>query len=108
MHISWAGLASFCQLGFISDPLIVSKFHNKTRDSKGQEHKIYTIVKGRETFYLRHTVPVPEAVKSSDLVVQLKLKFLLMKPTHDDIIEAKEVYIQLSFVRYKLKLMLRN
>ena len=25
---------------------------------KGQENKIYTIVKGRETFYRRHTVPV--------------------------------------------------
>ena len=31
-----------------------------------------------------------------------------MKPTHDDIIEAKEVYIQLSFERYKVKLMLRS
>ena len=30
MHISWARLASFCHLGFISDPLIVSKFHNET------------------------------------------------------------------------------
>ena len=37
-----------------------------------------------------------EAFKSSDLVVQLTLKCLLMKPTHDDIIEAKEAYIQLS------------
>ena len=50
--------ASFCHLGFISDPLIVSKFHNETHDPKGQENKIYTIVKGRETFYRRHTVPV--------------------------------------------------
>ena len=47
---------------------------------------------------------VYEAVKSSGLVVQLKLKCLLMKPTHDDIIEAKEVNIQLSFERYKGKL----
>ena len=46
MHISWARLASFCHLGFISDPLIVSKFHNETHDPKGQENKIYTIVKG--------------------------------------------------------------
>ena len=38
--------------------LIVSKFHNETHDSKGQENKIYTIVKGREMFYGRHTVPV--------------------------------------------------
>ena len=45
MHISWARLASFCHLGFISDPLIVSKFHNETFDPKGQENKIYTIVK---------------------------------------------------------------
>ena len=57
-HISWARLASFCHLGFISDPLIVSKFQNETQDPKGQENKIYTIVKGRETFYRRHTVPV--------------------------------------------------
>ena len=49
---SWARLASF------SDPLIASKFHNETHDPKGQENKIYTIVKGRETFYRRHTVPV--------------------------------------------------
>ena len=32
-----------------------------------------------------------KAVKSSGLVVQLKLKCLLMKPTHDDIFETKEV-----------------
>ena len=44
----------------------------------------------------------------SSLVVQLKLKCLLKKPTHDDIIEAKEVYIQQSFGRYKGKLLLRN
>ena len=32
-----------------------------------------------------------------------------MEPPHDNIIEAKEVYIQqLSFERYKVKLMLRN
>ena len=55
---SWARLASFCHLGFISNHLIVSKFHNETHDPKGQENKIYTIVKGRETFYRRHTVPV--------------------------------------------------
>ena len=58
MQISWARLASFWHLGFISDPLIVSNFHNETHDPKGQENKIYTIVKGRETFYRRHTVPV--------------------------------------------------
>ena len=45
---------------------------------------------------------------SSSLVVQLKLKCLLKKPTHDDIIEAKEVDIQQSFGRYKGKLVLRN
>ena len=58
VHISWARLASFCHLGVISDPLIVSKFLNETHDSKGQENQIYTIVKSRETFYRRHTVPV--------------------------------------------------
>ena len=46
-------LASFGHLGLISDPLIVSKLHNETYYPKGQENKIYTIVKGRETFYRR-------------------------------------------------------
>ena len=58
VHIFLARLASFGHLGLISDPLIVSKFHNETHDPKGQENKIYTIVKGRETFNRRHTVPV--------------------------------------------------
>ena len=40
--------------------------------------------------------------------VTLKLKCLLKKPTQDDIIEAKEVYIQQSFGRYKGKLVLHN
>ena len=53
-----ARLASFGYLGLISDLLIVSKSHNETYDPKGQENKINTIVKGRETFYHRHTVPV--------------------------------------------------
>ena len=33
---------------------------------------------------------------------------LLKKPTYDDIIKAKEVYIQQFFGRYKGKLVLRN
>ena len=38
--------------------LMVSKSHNETHDPKWQENKIYTLVKGRELFYRRHTVPV--------------------------------------------------
>ena len=49
-----------------------------------------------------------EQITSSSLVVHLKLKRSLKKPTHDDIIVAKEVYIQQSFGRYKGKLVLRN
>ena len=49
MQVFWARLASFGQLGLISDPLIISKSPNETHDPKGQENKIYTIVKGRET-----------------------------------------------------------
>ena len=56
----WARRASFCQLGLTSDPIIVSKFHSETNDPKGQENKNYTIVKGRETFYRRHTAPVTD------------------------------------------------
>ena len=44
-----------------------------------------------------------ETVNSSGIVVQLKLKCLLMKSTHDDIIDAKEVCSQLSFERSKGK-----
>ena len=50
-----ARLASFGHLGLITDPLIVSKFHNETNDPKGQENEIYTIVKGRETLYFSFT-----------------------------------------------------
>ena len=58
VHILCVRQASFGHLGLISDSLIVSKLHNETHDPKGQENKIYTIAKGRETFYRRHTVPV--------------------------------------------------
>ena len=58
MHIFWARLASFSHFGPISDPLIVLKSHNETHDPKGQENKMYIIVKCRETFYRRHTIPV--------------------------------------------------
>ena len=39
----WARLACLSHLGLISDPLMVSKFHNGIHDPKGQENKIYTI-----------------------------------------------------------------
>ena len=58
VQVFWARLASFGHLGLISDPLIVSKFSNESHDPKGQENKIYTIVKGRVTFYCRHTVQI--------------------------------------------------
>ena len=44
---------------------------------------------------------------SSSLVVHLKLKCFLKKPTQDKIIEAKKFYIQLFFERYKGKIVLR-
>ena len=50
VQVFWARLASFGPLGTISDPLKVSKFHNGVQDTKGQENKIYTIVKGRRCF----------------------------------------------------------
>ena len=37
-----------------------------------------------------------------------KTKVFAKKPTHDDVIEAKEVYIQQSFGRYKGNLVLCN
>ena len=58
VQIFWVRLASFGRLGFISDPPIVSKFNNETHDPKRTRNTIHTIVKGRETIYHRHTVPV--------------------------------------------------
>ena len=58
MQVIWARLASFCHLGLINDPLIISKCPDEPHDHKGQENKTYTIVKSRETFYRRHTVPI--------------------------------------------------
>ena len=69
VHTSRARLASLCLSGPTSDPPIVSKFHSETHDPKGQENKIYTIVKGRQTFYRRHTV-TPAVVKSNKYVLK--------------------------------------
>ena len=41
---------------------------------------------------------------SSSLAKRLEFKSWLKKPPHDDIIEAKEVYIQLSFEIFNWKL----
>ena len=85
VHIFWARLASFGHLGLIGDPLIILKFHNELHDQKGQENKIYTIVKCRETIYRRHTVPVTSCSEvknvlkrvsfgSKDCIKELKLE----------------------------------
>ena len=39
VHISWARLASFCHLGFISDPLIVSNATMKPMIPKDKKIK---------------------------------------------------------------------
>ena len=67
VHISWARLASFCQSGFISDPLIVSKFHNETNDSKGHEDKIYTIVRTGRRSTAATQSQSPAVVKSKTI-----------------------------------------
>ena len=77
MQVFWARLASFGHLGLISDPLIISKFPNKTHDPKGQENEIYTIVKGRETFYRRHTVPITSCSEVKYVLKRLFLVFPL-------------------------------
>ena len=55
--VFWARLASFGQLGIISDPKISSK---GIKDLNGLENKIHTMMKGRETLYYDHTVPFYE------------------------------------------------
>ena len=56
VQVFWARLACFGQ--FVSDPQISSKLQNGINDPKELENKIYTLIKGRETFYGDHTVPV--------------------------------------------------
>ena len=70
MQIFWARLASFGHLGIISDAQIVSKFHKETNDSKEQENIIYTIVRGRETFYRRHAVPLQARILEALSIVK--------------------------------------
>ena len=42
----------------ISDAQISSKLHNGKNDLEGLENKIYTMMKGRETFNGDHIVPI--------------------------------------------------
>ena len=54
------GQTSYGQLGLISDPQIyfkVPKWHQWSQ-IKGLEKKIYTMMKGSETFYGDHTAPI--------------------------------------------------
>ena len=75
-------------LFFISDPLKVSKFHNETHDPKGQENKIYIIVKGRETFYRRHTVPVTNCSE---------VKYVLKTVSFGSIDRTKELKLECAY-----------
>ena len=68
--------ASFGQLGLISDPQISSKLQNGINDPKGLENKLYTIMKGRETFYGDHTVPISPAVAKFNMFYN---RFILWK-----------------------------
>ena len=58
VQVFWTRLASFGQLGLISDPQISSKLQNGINGPKGLENIIYTMMKSKETFYGDHTVPV--------------------------------------------------
>ena len=63
-------LACFDHFVLISDPLMVSKFHNGIHDPKGQEHIIYTIIVfGMEMFERRHS-PTRQAVVKSDMFLK--------------------------------------
>ena len=48
--------SSIDQLRVISDPLRYQSSTIKSMILKEQENQIYTIVKGRDTFYLHHTI----------------------------------------------------
>ena len=83
VHIFWSRLASFGHLGLISDPLICLKFHNENHDSKGQENKFDTIVKGRETFYRRHTVSVTSCSEVKYCLKRVSFKIAYLAPRRD-------------------------
>ena len=44
--VCWVSLASFGQLGLISDPQVFLKLQNGINDPKGLENKIYNMMKG--------------------------------------------------------------
>ena len=56
-------VARFDQVGFIIDPVMVSKFRNKIHESKGLKNKIYTIIKDQDTFYGHQTVTLTSCSK---------------------------------------------
>ena len=89
MQIFWARLTCFCNLGHISDPLIVSKFNNETHYPKGQENKIYTIVKGIETFYHRHKVPITSCSE---------IKYVLKKLSFGSKVCTKELKLECGII----------
>ena len=66
-RVFWDRLASFGQLGLNSDPQISSKFQNGINDPKGLENKIYTMMKGRETFNGDHTVQITSVPITSSI-----------------------------------------
>ena len=100
MDISWARPASFCHLGFISDPLIIPMFRNETYDPKGQENKSCTIVKDKETFYRRHTVLVTSCSEVSYVLKGYPLEKACL--VRDDVYysqhNAKNVAIDLGHI----------
>ena len=75
VQVFWGRLASFGQLGLISDLQISSKLQNRINDPKGLENKICTMMKGRETVYGDHTVPM----SSYSDVKALKMSKLKMR-----------------------------
>ena len=64
---------------------MVSKVYNETHGPKGQENKIYTIVKGRETLYRRHKV-------SRTSCSEVKYVLKKSKPDQDSYLQISHSY----------------
>ena len=75
---------------------MVLKFHNRFHDLKGQENKIYTIVKDKETFYCSHTARPLAKLGSSPII----FKHIFM---HTHYVQESHVLVQIWHKDTKLR-----
>ena len=74
------------------------KLPDEPHDPRGQENKIYTMVKGRETFYRLHTVPITSC---SEVKYVLKKVKPAKNENEDKHNQSNKHLISLMIIAYK-------